>query len=111
VAEPQIQRQGLDQIVVQLPGVVDTEKALEVVSKVAHLEFKLVEADESDNYALIEKAKKGEIPANLELKQMVRENGKTETLLLARKRLLRENILRMPMLVLIILVYRNRFAI
>lgn len=88
VAEPQIQKQGADQIVVQLPGVVDTEKALEVVSKVAHLEFKLVEADENSNPDLIEKAKKGEIPSNLELKYLSDESGgkgQTKALLLNKE--------------------------
>jgi protein-export membrane protein SecD len=86
VAEPQIQKQGADQIVVQLPGIVDTEKAEEVVSRVAHLEFKLVEADKSYNTGLLEKAVKGEIPANLELEYLVDENTKkTEALLLQRE--------------------------
>ncbi|MFH1548189.1 MAG: protein translocase subunit SecD, partial [Candidatus Omnitrophota bacterium] len=85
VSEPQIQKQGADQIVVQLPGVVDTDKALEVVSRIAYLEFKLVEADVNDNSDLIEKAKKGEIPSNLELKYLTKENGETEALLLRKE--------------------------
>ncbi len=86
VVEPQIQKQGADQIAVQLPGVVDTEEALEVVSKVAHLEFKLVEADKNYNSDLIEKAKKGEIPPNLELKYLMDEDtGKPAEALLLHK--------------------------
>ncbi len=85
VAEPQIQKQGADQIIVQLPGVVDTDKAEEVVRRVARLEFKLVEADKNDNSDLIEKAKKGEIPSNLELKYLTNENGKSEALLLHKE--------------------------
>ncbi len=84
VTEPQIQRQGADQIVVQLPGVVDTEKALEVVSKVAHLEFKLVESDPNK----IARAEKGQIPPGYELKYLTNEsNGKekTEPLLLHKE--------------------------
>lgn len=47
VAEPVIQRQGEDKILVQLPGVVDRERAREIIGKTALLEFKLVaEADE-----------------------------------------------------------------
>ena len=85
VSEPQIQKQGADQIVVQLPGVVDTDQALEVVSRIAYLEFKLVKADANDNPDLIEKAKKGEIPSNLELKYLTKGNGETEALLLRKE--------------------------
>jgi SecD/SecF fusion protein len=42
VAEPLIQRQGADRIVVQLPGV-DAERAKLLVRKTAYLEFRLVE--------------------------------------------------------------------
>jgi SecD/SecF fusion protein len=42
VAEPSIQRQGKDQIVVQLPGVTDRERALALIGRTALLEFKLV---------------------------------------------------------------------
>jgi preprotein translocase subunit SecD len=43
VAEPIIQQQGLDRIVVQLPGVQDTAKAKEILGSVATLEFRLVD--------------------------------------------------------------------
>jgi protein-export membrane protein SecD len=42
VAEPVIQRQGADRIVVQLPGV-DAERAKLLVKRTAYLEFRLVE--------------------------------------------------------------------
>lgn len=42
VAEPLIQRQGIDQIVVQLPGVTDRERAKDLIGRTALLEFKLV---------------------------------------------------------------------
>ncbi|HKA23867.1 MAG TPA: protein translocase subunit SecD [Candidatus Eisenbacteria bacterium] len=42
VAEPLIQKQGLDRIVVQLPGVTDVQRAKELIGKTAQLEFKLV---------------------------------------------------------------------
>ncbi len=45
VAEPLIQRQGQDQIVVQLPGVTDRERAKELIGRTALLEFKLVNDD------------------------------------------------------------------
>ncbi|RKY28495.1 MAG: protein translocase subunit SecDF [Candidatus Omnitrophota bacterium] len=43
VKEPIIQPQGQDKILIQLPGVVDRERALEIIGKTALLEFKLVE--------------------------------------------------------------------
>ena len=42
VAEPLIQREGEDRIVVQLPGLTDRERALSLIGKTALLEFKLV---------------------------------------------------------------------
>lgn len=42
VAEPVIQRQGEDKIVVQLPGVQDTARAKEILGSTATLEFRLV---------------------------------------------------------------------
>ncbi|MBU0674996.1 MAG: protein translocase subunit SecD [Proteobacteria bacterium] len=42
VAEPVIVRQGKDEIVVQLPGVKDPQRALDLIGKTAQLEFKLV---------------------------------------------------------------------
>ena len=42
VAEPVIQRQGEDRIVVQLPGVQDTVRAKEILGATATLEFRLV---------------------------------------------------------------------
>ncbi len=43
VAEPVIQQQGLDRIVVQLPGVQDTAKAKDILGRTATLEMRLVE--------------------------------------------------------------------
>jgi preprotein translocase subunit SecD len=43
VAEPVIQQQGLDRIVVQLPGVQDTAKAKELLGRTATLEVRLVD--------------------------------------------------------------------
>ncbi len=42
VAEPVIQRQGSDRVVVQLPGVQDTVRAKEILGATATLEFRLV---------------------------------------------------------------------
>lgn len=43
VAEPVIQQQGLDRIVVQLPGVQDTAKAKDILGRTATLEMRLVD--------------------------------------------------------------------
>ena len=43
VAEPVIQQQGLDRVVVQLPGVQDTAKAKEILGRTATLELRMVD--------------------------------------------------------------------
>jgi SecD/SecF fusion protein len=45
VAEPVIVRQGEDEIVVQLPGVKDQKRAMDLIGKTAQLEFKMVAED------------------------------------------------------------------
>jgi preprotein translocase subunit SecD len=45
VAEPVIQQQGEDRIVVQLPGVQDTARAKEILGATATLEFRLVDTE------------------------------------------------------------------
>jgi len=57
VREPQIVGEGEDRIVVQLPGVKDQQRAIELVGKTALLEFKLV-----DEGASVEEALKGNLP-------------------------------------------------
>ena len=48
VAEPVIQRQGDDRVVVQLPGVQDTVRAKEILGATATLEFRLVHGSLAD---------------------------------------------------------------
>ncbi len=72
VAEPSIQLQGEDQIAIQLPGIKDPKRAIELIGKTALLEFKLV--DESNN---IDDAKRGSIPADCELLYQREVNPKT----------------------------------
>ncbi len=58
VAEPVIIRQGSDEIVVQLPGEKDPERALNLIGQTAQLEFKLLyEEGGVDLNSLIEQAK------------------------------------------------------
>ncbi len=45
VSEPVIQQQGLDRVVVQLPGVQDTARAKDIIGRTATLQFRLVETD------------------------------------------------------------------
>jgi preprotein translocase subunit SecD len=45
VSEPTIHRQGENEIVVQLPGVKDPKRAIDLIGKTAQLEFKLVADD------------------------------------------------------------------
>jgi protein-export membrane protein SecD len=46
VAEPLVQREGEDRIAVQLPGLTDRERAIELIGKTALLEFRLVRTPE-----------------------------------------------------------------
>jgi preprotein translocase subunit SecD len=43
VAEPVIQQQGADRVVIQLPGVQDTAKAKDIIGRTANLEFRLAD--------------------------------------------------------------------
>ena len=52
VAEPTIQRQGENRIIVELPGLQDIERAKGLIGQTALLEFQLVEPDEDRNRLL-----------------------------------------------------------
>ena len=57
VAEPTIQRQGENRIIIQLPGIQDTSKAKEIVGATATLDFKAVDEEafmKTKNNVLIE---------------------------------------------------------
>ena len=62
VAEPIIQQQGIDRVVVQLPGIQDTTKAKEILSATATLEFRMV--DEEHN---AQEAVGGKVPVGSKL--------------------------------------------
>lgn len=51
VAEPIVVQQGLEQIVIQLPGVQDPARAREILGATATLEYRLVEGTPADWYA------------------------------------------------------------
>ena len=63
VAEPVIQRQGAERIVVELPGVQDTARAKEILGATATLEFRLVNGNVSPD-ALA----RGIVPSDTEIK-------------------------------------------
>lgn len=65
VAEPDIRRMQDNQIQVQLPGLEDTDRAVELVQQTAHLEFRLVDDDVDP-----EQAQKEDLPPGTELLQM-----------------------------------------
>jgi preprotein translocase subunit SecD len=90
VAEPIIQQQGADRVVVQLPGVQDTTRAKDILGRTATLEIRKVEAHGGDpssrNYdpQKIEQAVKGSVPFGMELHYSQRDSGK-EPLLLSKQ--------------------------
>ncbi|MBX3676829.1 MAG: protein translocase subunit SecD [Rhodocyclaceae bacterium] len=66
VAEPVIQQQGADRIVVQLPGVQDTAKAKDILGRTATLEVRLVDDENSQNPAVMDEAARGQPPVGTE---------------------------------------------
>ncbi|MFH1678872.1 MAG: protein translocase subunit SecD [Candidatus Omnitrophota bacterium] len=87
VREPVIQKQGEDEIVVQLPGITERERALELIGKTAFLEFKLVDDDKDK----LSSALKGEAPQGYELKYSQEDN---EPMLLEKESVLTGDALR-----------------
>lgn len=70
VRETSIQKQGEDEIVVQLPGVTDRERAIELIGRTAMLEFKVVSSDNEKLRAALS----GTVPEGFELKYTLDEN-------------------------------------
>ena len=66
VAEPLIQQQGLDRIVIQLPGVQDTAKAKEILGRTATLEMRMVN-EENFNKDVFQEGNEDQIPVNSEI--------------------------------------------
>ncbi|MBU1864394.1 MAG: protein translocase subunit SecD [Candidatus Omnitrophica bacterium] len=108
VREPSIQPQGVDKIIIQLPGITDRKRALDIIGRTAHLEFRLV----AENSVLSEAVKKkgaeekgadeekvdGDtketkalevvVPEGYEFKTLVHDKRNEETLLLEKKPIL-----------------------
>lgn len=102
VAEPVIIRQGEDEIVIQLPGVKDPERALKLLGETAQLEFKLVadapginlpemireakvakEWQEGESIKKLNRALQNKLPDNtsINFEKEVDKNTKKETLI------------------------------
>ncbi len=64
VAEPLVQRQGADRIVVELPGIQDTARAKEILGATATLEFRLVNTNVDASAAA-----SGRVPGDSEVKK------------------------------------------
>jgi preprotein translocase subunit SecD len=62
VAETTVRKQGKERILVELPGVRDSKRAIELIGKTALLEFKLV-----DDSGSLERALQGEVPPGREI--------------------------------------------
>ena len=67
VAEPLIQRQGADKIVVELPGVDDPDRVKELIKVTAVLEWKLVKAGPAADEATLLQATNGQVPDDAEV--------------------------------------------
>ncbi len=76
VAEPIIQQQGLDRIVVQLPGIQDTARAKKILGRTATLELHM--ADFTD--AEINAALQGQVPLGAKLLNEQGEHGSSPIL-------------------------------
>jgi preprotein translocase subunit SecD len=74
--EPSIQRQGVDRILVQVPGLGDPQQILDILGKTAKLTFRLVDLNGS-----VEQALKGQVPADDELLYGTKGEGKTPYLI------------------------------
>ena len=72
VSEPDIRRQGENRILVQLPGIKDPQRAINLIGQTALLEFKLVDEDRDAEEAL-----KGKIPPGDEILYQIREDKVT----------------------------------
>ncbi|MBI5605363.1 MAG: protein translocase subunit SecD [Deltaproteobacteria bacterium] len=98
VTEPVIVRQGTDEIVVQLPGVKDPQRAMDLIGRTAQLEFKLLDSEsridlpnlieqavnsgrvkKDYNHTELNEALKDQIPSEREIyirKEINRETGR-----------------------------------
>jgi preprotein translocase subunit SecD len=76
VAEPIIQQQGLDRIVVQLPGIQDTARAKQIIGRTATLELRMADFTEAEITAALQ----GQVPLGAKLLQEQDERGSSPIL-------------------------------
>lgn len=72
VSEPDIRPQEDHRILIQLPGIQDPQRAIELIGRTALLEFKLVDEENS-----LEEALKGNLPPGSEILKQIWEDSKT----------------------------------
>jgi len=73
VSEPDIRRQGDNRILIQLPGIQDTQRAKELIGRTALLEFKLVDEAHDVNAAV-----QGNVPPGSEVLYKIDEDRATK---------------------------------
>ena len=73
VSEPDIRRQGDNRILIQLPGIQDTQRAKELIGRTALLEFKLVDEAHDVNAAV-----QGNVPPGSEILYKIDEDRATK---------------------------------
>lgn len=79
VAEPLVQRQGRNRIVVELPGVQDTAEAKKILGKAANLEFRLEAESGASRFATEEYAFRSENGRTARLEKKVITTGDSVT--------------------------------
>jgi preprotein translocase subunit SecD len=72
LVEPTIQRQGIDRVLVQVPGLGDPQKLIELIGKTAKLEFRLVNIS-----VPVQQALQGGVPADSEILCETRDQKNT----------------------------------
>jgi preprotein translocase subunit SecD len=72
VSEPDIRRQGENRILIQLPGIRDPQRAINLIGQTALLEFKLVDEEHDVADAL-----KGNVPPGTEILYQINEDDVT----------------------------------
>ncbi|MBV9063565.1 MAG: protein translocase subunit SecD [Alphaproteobacteria bacterium] len=79
--EPTIERQGEDRILIQVPGLSDPQRLIELLGKTAKMTFQLVDED-----ANLEQAKKGIVPIGDEMLPMDKpEPGQPDSLVVQKR--------------------------
>lgn len=74
VAEPDIRKEQGNRIIIQLPGLDDPKRAINIIGRTAHLEFKLV-----DETADVAAAVGGTVPPDSQLAYLLNKKGAVES--------------------------------